>query len=159
MRPLRGRMPKGGGLMRFRLSRPGDRDPAANLRKLVGLAVLLFPMISGCVPPVERPDPGTGESGGRNGEVRSRLTLTPDQWRIARKYAAVAREFYGFAYVPARVERYSDTGKIIAVDMAFRMADGTVRRVRVTGTLSETREGDDRRTARVEPLPDEPGTP
>lgn len=118
-----------------------------NLRfLLVGLIVAL---VAGCVPGQNRPD--SGMDGQRNAslEMRSQLSLDPEQWRIARKYAAVAGEFYGYEYIPARVERFSEADGVTEVDIAFRMPDGETRRVRVTGRPV----GDgDTRSVRVAPL-------
>ncbi|MFP4033817.1 MAG: hypothetical protein ACLFRG_19295 [Desulfococcaceae bacterium] len=112
--------------------------------------------VAGCVPAQNRSDPGTDGQPKASREMRSQLSLDPEQWRIARKYAAVAGEFYGYEYIPARVERFSEADGVTEVDIAFRMPDGETHRVRVTGRPF----GDgSTRSVQVEPLPgDDPAS-
>jgi hypothetical protein len=118
-----------------------------------GLLLLAILALAGCVPATPSPDAGgKGTENRQAREMRASLSLTPDQWRIARKYAGVASEFYGYEYIPARVERYSDAEGVITVDLAFDFPGDEFRRVRVT---SRPAADGSTRTARVEPLPEE----
>jgi hypothetical protein len=137
---------------------PGRFSALARRLFHFGAMGLFLAMAAGCVSPT---GPAVSDMKARakaESEVRSQMSLAPNEWRIARKYAGIARDFYGYEYIPARVERYSDSGDAIEVDLAFRMPDGGVRRVRVTGTVADGGE-EERRTARVEPLRSEPDGP
>lgn len=114
-----------------------------------GLLLLAMITLAGCVPATPAPEEGMSGAPNPAREMRAAMSLTPDQWQIARKYAGVASEFYGYEYIPARVERYSDEEGVIAVDLAFDFPGEEFRRVRVTSRPS----GDgETRTARVEPI-------
>lgn len=127
--------------------------------RLCGLLWGFLLFAAGCVPPAGPGGLGIDAVADRVAEVRSGMSLTPEQWRTVRKYVGVARDFYGYEYVPATVDRYSDDGESIVVESTFGMADGSVRRVRVTGVLSGGEGGEERRVARVEPLSEIAGTP
>jgi hypothetical protein len=121
-----------------------------------GLFLLAMIALGGCVPATPPPDGGMDRAQNQPREMRAAVSLTPDQWRIARKYAGVAGEFYGYEYIPARVERYSDEEGVITVDLAFEFPGEEFRRVRVTSLPA----GDgETRTARVEPLREEKPAP
>ena len=131
---------------------------ARRLLRLGATGFFLF-LAAGCVSP-GGPDGLNAKAGAATEtEVRSQMSLTPDEWRMARKYAGVARDFYGYDYIPARVERYSDSGDAIVVDLAFRMPDGRIRRVRVTGTRTGKDKTEERWAATVRPLSPNPSTP